>query len=98
MVTMIISQVTTVTNVTAKFVTRLIGDGKLKNVMAVTIKGRNNAYFVVSEASGQKLGYFDFEEEPGRRSAAKLLTKDEARRIAADVAKLPERIAQGRLS
>jgi hypothetical protein len=31
-----------------------------------------------------------YEEEPGRRSTAKLFTKDEARRIAANVAKLPE--------
>jgi len=38
----------------------------------------------VLDASGQKLGYFYFEEEPGRKSAAKLLTKDEARRIEAD--------------
>jgi hypothetical protein len=40
----------------------------------------------VKDASGQKLGYFHFEDEPGRRTAAKLLTKDQARRIAADVA------------
>jgi len=48
------------------------------------------ACFVVRDHYEQALAYIYYEEEPGRRAAAKLLTKDEARRIAADVAKLPE--------
>jgi len=44
----------------------------------------------VKDAGGQKLAYVYYEEESDRRQAAKLLTKDEARRIAANFAKLPE--------
>jgi hypothetical protein len=49
-----------------------------------------DARFVVVDHSGQKLAYIYFEEEAGRRSPAKLLTKDEARRIAVNMAKLPQ--------
>jgi hypothetical protein len=48
----------------------------------------NDACFVVSDHNGQALACVYFEDEPGRRAAAKLVTKDEARRIAANVAKL----------
>jgi hypothetical protein len=41
-------------------------------------------------ADGQQLAYVYYSNEPGRRSAAKLLSKDEARRIAANIAKLPD--------
>jgi hypothetical protein len=44
----------------------------------------------VRDDSGQQLAYVYFEDEPGRRSAAKLLSKDEARRIAVNIWKLPQ--------
>ena len=44
-------------------------------------------YFVVKDSDEQHLAYVHFDDP---RSAAKPLTRDEARRIAANIAKLPD--------
>jgi hypothetical protein len=50
------------------------------------ITDETDACFIVRDAGGQALACVYFEDEPGRRSAASLLTRNEAWRIAANIA------------
>ena len=54
------------------------------------IEESNRSCFIVRDNNGQALACVYFETEPGRRAAANFLTCDEARRIAANIAKLPQ--------
>ena len=50
--------------------------------------------FIVRDHNGQALAFVYCEDEPGRRSTGKLLTRDEAQRIATNIALLPELLRQ----
>jgi hypothetical protein len=53
------------------------------------LRGPHDACFIVKDAIGLAVAYVYYEEEPGRRAAANLMTKEEARRIATNIVKLP---------
>jgi hypothetical protein len=46
--------------------------------------------FIVKDANGQQIAYLYFEDEPQRQMSMKRLSRDEARRIAVNIAKLPD--------
>jgi hypothetical protein len=46
-------------------------------------------FFVVTDSTGQVLAHIIFEDEPHRQMSMKRLSRDEARRIAVNIAKLP---------
>jgi hypothetical protein len=47
----------------------------------------NGACLIIRDANGHALSYVYHEAKAGRRTAANLLTRDEARRIAINIAK-----------
>jgi hypothetical protein len=55
---------------------------------------QQDACFVVKDGGGQQLAYVYFEDEPGRRSAAKLLTR-QGKRSGSFVSKRPHNISFG---
>jgi hypothetical protein len=54
------------------------------------VEDHNNACFIVKDANGFAVAYVYYEEEPGRRTAADIVTRDEVRRTAVNIAKLPD--------
>jgi len=55
-----------------------------------TVEEHRGISYIVRDANNFAVAYVYFESKPGRRASASLMTKDEARKIAAGIAELPE--------
>jgi hypothetical protein len=55
-----------------------------------TVEEYRGISYIVRDANNFAVAYIYFESEPGRRAAAHLMTKDEARKIANGIAQLPD--------
>ena len=55
-----------------------------------TVEEYRGISYIVRDADKFAVAYVYFESESGRRAAANLMTKDEARKIANGIARLPE--------
>ena len=55
-----------------------------------TVEEYRRISYIVRDANNFAVAYVYFELEPGRRAASSLMTKDEASKLAAGIAKLPE--------
>ena len=55
-----------------------------------TFEDHNNACFIVKDVNGFAVAYVYYEGETGRRAAADIMAREEARRIAVNIAKLPD--------
>jgi hypothetical protein len=61
-----------------------------------TVEEYRGISHIVRDANRFAVAYVYFESEPRRRAAANLMSKDEARKIAAGIAKLPELLSHKR--
>ena len=55
-----------------------------------TVEEYRGISYIVRDANNFAVAYVYFESKPGRRAAAVLMTKEEARKVATGTARLPE--------
>ena len=75
-----------------------LGNQSADNSKSVTdpfLQGLKETGYVVRDANGQAIAYIYSRENEAEARQAKVLTKDEARRIAINIARLPELLGKG---